>query len=243
MATTATLSWQPLYLHKHRRPPLRRRHAATVRAFRRGDLDRFARRVTSGEAWRDAWRSANDGFELLVFEAKKTAERIDRQYSVSRRLNSAARAATDRAREMDREFEISLRWRTFSMDFSRNWPRVCTSCLTIYTINARNSINFLQLTEIFLLVFSWQMFSSISVLFCAGMISEKQSVHHLDWIFTVFSVTYTFRSPLLLQYRKQLNDFLNTPLGRSFAVSITHLCCFLNKFFIMILIVKLIVRS
>ncbi|KAJ4721467.1 Replicase polyprotein 1ab [Melia azedarach] len=141
MATTATLSWQPLYLHKHRRPPLRRRHAATVRAFRRGDLDRFARRVTSGEAWRDAWRSANDGFELLVFEAKKTAERIDRQYSVSRRLNSAARAATDRAREMDREFEISLRWRTFSMDFSRNWPR----------------------------------------------------------------------------YRKQLNDFLNTPLGRSFA--------------------------
>ncbi|KAH9734558.1 hypothetical protein KPL71_017417 [Citrus sinensis] len=79
--------------------------------------------MTSGEAWRDAWRTANNGFEQLVFEAKKTAERIDRQYSVSRRLNSAARTAAVRARELDREFAISVRWRSFRMDFSRNWPR------------------------------------------------------------------------------------------------------------------------
>lgn len=131
MATNSALSWHPLHprtrlpLH-HQRLPLCRVHAVTVRAFQRSDFDRFARRMTSGEAWRDAWSSANDGFEQLVFEAKKTAERIDRQYAVSRRLSSAARAASDRAREIDREFKISVRWRALSMDFSRNWPRVCT---------------------------------------------------------------------------------------------------------------------
>lgn len=130
MATSLALTWHPLHPKplplQHQRLPLRYSHAVTVRAFQRSDLDRFARRMTSGEAWRDAWRSANDGFEQLVFEAKKTAERIDRQYAVSRRLNTAARAASDRAREIDRELEISVRWRAFSMDFSRNWPRVCT---------------------------------------------------------------------------------------------------------------------
>lgn len=136
MATT--LSWQPpLSL----RPRHHRRQAIPVRAFRRSDIDGFARRIVSGEALRDAWRSANDGFEQLVFDAKKAAERLDRRYSLSRRLSSVASSAADRARDFDREFAISPRWRTFSMDFSRNLPR----------------------------------------------------------------------------YRKQLNDFLNTPLGRSFA--------------------------
>ncbi|MBA0571685.1 hypothetical protein Golob_002062, partial [Gossypium lobatum] len=124
-------------------PLLQRRRPLLVQSFRRSDFDTFTRRMASGEALKDAWRTANDGFEQFVFEAKKTAERLDRQYSVSRRLSSAAQSAADRAREIDREFEIGLRCRTFSMDFSRNWPR----------------------------------------------------------------------------YRKQLNDFLDTPLGRSFAVS------------------------
>ncbi|KAB2085578.1 hypothetical protein ERO13_A05G389500v2 [Gossypium hirsutum] len=123
------------------RPLLQRRRPLLVQSFRRSDFDTFTRRMASGEALKEAWRTANDGFEQFVFEAKKTAERLDRQYSVSRRLSSAAQSAADRAREIDREFEIGLRWRTFSMDFSRNWPR----------------------------------------------------------------------------YRKQLNDFLDTPLGRSFA--------------------------
>ncbi|MBA0630076.1 hypothetical protein Godav_002208 [Gossypium davidsonii] len=122
-------------------PLLQRRRPLLVQSFRRSDFDSFTRRMASGEALKDAWRTANDGFEQFVFEAKKTAERLDRQYSVSRRLSSTAQSAADRAREIDREFEIGLRWRTFSMDFSRNWPR----------------------------------------------------------------------------YRKQLNDFLDTPLGRSFA--------------------------
>ncbi|TYJ38112.1 hypothetical protein E1A91_A05G421300v1 [Gossypium mustelinum] len=123
------------------RPLLQRRRPLLVQSFRRSDFDTFTRRMASGEALKEAWRTANDGFEQFVFEAKKTAERLDRQYSVSRRLSSAAQSAADRAREIDREVEIGLRWRTFSMDFSRNWPR----------------------------------------------------------------------------YRKQLNDFLDTPLGRSFA--------------------------
>jgi hypothetical protein len=48
---------------------------------------------------------------------------------LSHRLSSVARSAGDRARDFDREFEISPRWRTFSMDFSRNWPRVCSLSL------------------------------------------------------------------------------------------------------------------
>ncbi|TYH75617.1 hypothetical protein ES332_D04G031700v1 [Gossypium tomentosum] len=104
-------------------PLLQRRRPLLVQSFRRSEFDTFTRRMASGEALKDAWRTANDGFEQFVFEAKKTAERLDRQYSVSRRLSSAAQSAADRAREIDREFEIGLRWRTFSMDFSRNWPR------------------------------------------------------------------------------------------------------------------------
>ncbi|XP_051122905.1 uncharacterized protein LOC127245854 isoform X1 [Andrographis paniculata] len=123
------------------RNPIPLRRPAPISSFRRSDLDGFAKRVASGELWRDAWRRANDGFEQFVYETRKTAERIDRRYAVSTRFSSAAQAAADRAREIDREFEITQRWRTFSLDFGRNWPR----------------------------------------------------------------------------YRKQLNDFLETPLGRSFA--------------------------
>ena len=130
MAATA-LRWQPLlppntsvqHRHRHRH---RHRQMVTfkVEAFRRSDMDSFAKRMASGEAWRDAWRSANDGVERFLFEAKKTAERIDRRYALSHRLSSVARAAADQAREIDRDFEIGLRWRTFTMDFRRNWPKV-----------------------------------------------------------------------------------------------------------------------
>ncbi|CAN6569733.1 unnamed protein product [Malus baccata var. baccata] len=85
-----------------------------IQAFRRSDIGSFAK---------DAWRSANDGFERFLFEAKKTAERLDRQYALSRRFDTIARSAVDRAREIDRELEIGTRWRAFSVDFSRNWPR------------------------------------------------------------------------------------------------------------------------
>lgn len=99
-----------------RRLPLR------VVAFQRGDFDSLKSRVLSGQAWKEAWHSANDGFEQLVFDARKAAERFDRRYSVSRRLSSAAEAASIRVRELDREFEFSQKWRTFSLDFSRNLP-------------------------------------------------------------------------------------------------------------------------
>uniref|UniRef100_A0A2P2KTA8 Uncharacterized protein LOC107414937 n=1 Tax=Rhizophora mucronata TaxID=61149 RepID=A0A2P2KTA8_RHIMU len=89
----------------------------TVRAFKLGDFDFDFDRFT-----KKAWRSANDGFELLLFETVKTAERIDRRYSLSRRLSALAQSAGERAREIDRELEIGARWRTFTMDFARNWP-------------------------------------------------------------------------------------------------------------------------
>ncbi|KAJ9678595.1 hypothetical protein PVL29_020692 [Vitis rotundifolia] len=128
MATS--LPWHTLFSSKPQTlrrfaAPVRHRSVMPVRAFRRSDFDGFAKRMASGDVWRDAWRGANDGFELLIFEAKKTAERIDRQYAVSRRLSEAVGSAGDWAREVDREFEIGRRWRTVSLDFSRNWPRVC----------------------------------------------------------------------------------------------------------------------
>lgn len=72
---------------------------------------------------KDAWRSANDGFEQLVFEAKRAVVQFDRRFDISHRLDSAARSAVYRAREIDRELGIARRWRTFTMDFTRNWPR------------------------------------------------------------------------------------------------------------------------
>ncbi|MQL76134.1 hypothetical protein Taro_008512 [Colocasia esculenta] len=99
------------------------RGIAPLRAFRRADFDGFAKRVASGEALKDAWRSANDAFEQVAYESWKFAERVDRQFAVSRRLESATCAAADRVRELDRELGIGRRCRTFSMDFTRNWPR------------------------------------------------------------------------------------------------------------------------
>ncbi|KMT12302.1 hypothetical protein BVRB_5g102440 [Beta vulgaris subsp. vulgaris] len=107
----------PSFLSPPHRLPLR------VVAFQRGDFESLKQRVLSGDAWKDAWRSANDGFEQLVFDAKKAAERFDRQYSVSRRFSSATQAVSIRARELDREYEVSQKWQTFSLDFSRNLPR------------------------------------------------------------------------------------------------------------------------
>ncbi|KAJ8772044.1 hypothetical protein K2173_027221 [Erythroxylum novogranatense] len=111
-AMATAVAWQPRLspMFFRRSPP----SPVTVRAFVRGDFDRFAK---------EAWRSVNDGFEQFIFEAKKTAERLDRQYSVSRRISSVTQSASNRAREIDRELEITIRWRAFSMDFSRNWPR------------------------------------------------------------------------------------------------------------------------
>ncbi|KAH7538366.1 uncharacterized protein LOC107414937 [Ziziphus jujuba] len=132
MGMATTLQWHPqaqaVPLPARAKPlnkfPTSARHVATtVQAFRRSDIDGFAKRMASGEAWRDAWRSANDGFERFVFEARKTAERLDRRYALSRKLSSATQSAAARAREIDRELEISSRWRAFSVDFSRNWPR------------------------------------------------------------------------------------------------------------------------
>ncbi|CAL9102518.1 unnamed protein product [Musa acuminata var. zebrina] len=101
-----------------------RRPGAPVRAFRRSDLDGFARRVASGEALRDAWRSANNGIEQVAFEARRAAERLERRYDLFRRFDSAARAAANWARKIDQELGIGRQWRSFSVDFSRNWPRV-----------------------------------------------------------------------------------------------------------------------
>ncbi|KAA8533498.1 hypothetical protein F0562_031068 [Nyssa sinensis] len=126
---TTNLPWHPLFssklqrLCKTHRQLAPRHHTARVQAFRRSDFDGFAKRMVSGQVWTDVWRSANDGFEQLLYETKKTAERIDRRYSVSLRLSTVAESAADRAKELDREFEITQRWRTFTIDFSRNWPR------------------------------------------------------------------------------------------------------------------------
>ncbi|XP_066381621.1 uncharacterized protein [Miscanthus floridulus] len=102
------------------RPLARRRiprRAATVvspRAFGGADFDGFVRRT---------WRSANAGAERLAFEARQAAHQLDGRFSISRRLADASRAARARAVEMDTELGIGRRWRSFSVDFSRNWPR------------------------------------------------------------------------------------------------------------------------
>jgi len=110
------------------------RQVTYVHAFRRSDFDGFAKRVRSGEAWKDVWRNANDGFEQFLYEAKKTAERVDRRYDVSRKVSDVAQSAADRAREIDREFEITRKWRTFSLDFRSNLPRVCLLILFLLYI-------------------------------------------------------------------------------------------------------------
>lgn len=131
MAATA-VRWQPLGSipfggSRSNKMNRRRFEMVSVKAFGRRDMDSFAKRMASGEAWKDAWRTANDGFERFLFEAKKTAERIDRRYAVSERVSSVARSAAERAREIDRDFEIGIRWRSFTIDFSRNWPNVTIS--------------------------------------------------------------------------------------------------------------------
>ncbi|KAJ4784847.1 Replicase polyprotein 1ab [Rhynchospora pubera] len=101
----------------------RQRRDVAVRAFGRSDVEGFMRRVASGEALKDAWRGANEGIERAAFEARLAAQRIDRKYSVSRRLDAAARAAAVRAREIDAELGIGRRLNSFAVYFSRNWPR------------------------------------------------------------------------------------------------------------------------
>ncbi|KAF7147785.1 hypothetical protein RHSIM_Rhsim03G0219000 [Rhododendron simsii] len=175
MATT--LPWHPLLcpkpprLHHTHGTPIPRRTVGPVRAFRRSDFDSFAKRMATGEVWRDVLRSTNDGFEQLVYETKKTAERIDRRFSVSRRLSAVAQSASYRAREIDRDLEITRRLRTLSLDFSQNWPRVEFAFIGCFRGTRGSPFGALEFLGLF--------------------VGAK--------------------------YRKQLNDFWNTPLGRSFA--------------------------
>lgn len=125
-----TLQYSPNHHHNRR--------LLVVQSFRRGDFDAFKRRVSSGEFWRDA----NDRFEQLVYETKKTAESIDRRYSVSRRLSAVAQSASYRAKELDNEFAISQRWRNFTLD----WPRVSSSYPPLYII----AIYFILFLQVFI---------------------------------------------------------------------------------------------
>ncbi|XP_062205912.1 uncharacterized protein LOC133907834 [Phragmites australis] len=112
-AAAAAPAARPLVGPARRRP----RRAATVvtpRAFGRADFDGFARR---------AWRGANAGAERLAFEARQAAQRLDGRFAILRRLSEASRAARVRAAEIDAELGIGRWWRSFSVDFSRNWPR------------------------------------------------------------------------------------------------------------------------
>ncbi|KAG9155766.1 hypothetical protein Leryth_004019 [Lithospermum erythrorhizon] len=70
-----------------------------------------------------AWRTANNSFEQLIYETRKAAERIDRKFDVSKKITEITDLASYRARELDRDYAISQRWRTFSMDFGTNLPR------------------------------------------------------------------------------------------------------------------------
>ncbi|XP_027353702.1 uncharacterized protein LOC113864312 [Abrus precatorius] len=116
MAATAVAGrWQPPNIRV--RNERKRVRVVKVKAFGKGN------NMNMDRVLKEAWRSANDGFERFLFEAKKTAERIDRRYSVSHRLSSVARAAADRAREIDRDFEIGQRYRALTIDFQRNWPK------------------------------------------------------------------------------------------------------------------------
>lgn len=104
--------------------PFPRRRRTLPMAFQRSDFNGFAKKVASGEALRDAWRSANDVFEQILYESRITAERLNRRYSISTRVAEVARSAKDRALELDAEFGVTRRWRSFSIDFTRNLPRV-----------------------------------------------------------------------------------------------------------------------
>ncbi|KAM3337020.1 hypothetical protein P3S68_032720 [Capsicum galapagoense] len=129
MASMAiSLPWQPLKPYNKTQKffhfcPSQSRKITCTQAFRRSDFDVFARRVKSGEVWKDAWKNANDGFEQFVYEARKSAERIDRRYEVKRRVIEVVESAGDRSREIDREFEITKKWRNFELDFRSNLPR------------------------------------------------------------------------------------------------------------------------
>ncbi|KAI3724564.1 hypothetical protein L2E82_36345 [Cichorium intybus] len=131
------LPWHPLLSPENQRfhpstnkllPNSPRPNSIRVQAFRRSDFHGFPKRIASGEVWRDAWRSTNNGFEHLLSETKKTTEHINRQFSVARRLSSVAQSASDRARELDRDYLITQRWHTFTLNFSQNWPTESDIC-------------------------------------------------------------------------------------------------------------------
>lgn len=112
---TNLLPWHPLLLPCKKPLQYSPNRRLVIQSFRRGDFDAFKSRIASGEFWRDA----NDRFEQLVYETKKTAQSIDRRYSVSRRLSAVAQSAAYRAKELDNDFAITQRWRDFTLD----WPR------------------------------------------------------------------------------------------------------------------------
>ena len=99
------VQWQPPNIRFRTTYEVKRRGIVTMKAF--GDRNGKGKsRRDMDMVWREAWRSANDGFERFIFEARKTTERLDSRYSLSRHLSFVARAAADRARKIDREFEI-----------------------------------------------------------------------------------------------------------------------------------------
>lgn len=113
---------QNLHLHHTSTLLFSTRHSTALRASRRSNFDEFSSRFSSGQLWRDFWRTANEGFEQFAYETKKFSEKIDRKFEVSRRVGDVAESAKYRAKEIDRDLRISAKWSIFTFDFSRNWP-------------------------------------------------------------------------------------------------------------------------
>lgn len=73
--------------------------------------------------FRKAIEAANAWLGSLAYETRKTAERWNRQFRVSEKVDEAAESLREQLKRIDREFGIAQKSRALTIDFRMNLPR------------------------------------------------------------------------------------------------------------------------
>ena len=76
------------------------------------------------EKMKRSFSAANQKFEEMTFDARRSAEDLDRRFRASERAKEVVDFASEQMKNVDQQFGLVQKFRNVSADFQRNWPTV-----------------------------------------------------------------------------------------------------------------------
>ncbi|MCO5603551.1 hypothetical protein L7F22_057702 [Adiantum nelumboides] len=75
--------------------------------------------------FQQGFNAANRKLVELTYDARKGAENFNRHFKVTERAQEMSHFASQQVKNFDQQLGLVQKFRNFSSDMQRNWPRVC----------------------------------------------------------------------------------------------------------------------